>query len=100
MGEKLMTDIVASIHKPVLWAPGMTRMLDADVERFVFIGPGRALANLAKKESRHPASAPRWKGKEILSVTTEDDLCTVSEACSDLVGLGDGSVEQQQAVDH
>jgi len=100
--EKLMTDIVASIHKPVLWAPGMTRMLDADVERFVFIGPGRALANLAKKESRHPASAPRWKGKEILSVTTEDDLRTVREACSDLVGLGNNgaSVEQQQAVDH
>lgn len=83
--DKLVRDIVASIHKPVLWAPGLGRMLEEGVERFVFVGPGKSLANLARKEARHPASRAKWEGKEILSVATQDDIDEVSLACQDLV---------------
>lgn len=82
--ERLKCDIVASIHKPVLWQPALDVMKDeGKVERFIFVGPGKALANLAKKEAR-TGTWKDWKGLEIASVATLKDLQEVKEMCTDL----------------
>lgn len=81
--NRLKKDIVASIHKPVLWAPAMDIMRSAGVSRFVYIGPGKALANLAKKECK----TGNWQEYEdqlqIASVATMKDLSDVKELCSE-----------------
>lgn len=76
--EQLKSDIVASIHKPVLWQPALDVMRDAGVERYVFIGPGKALANLARKEAR-TGTWKNWKELEVASVATLDDLKDLHE---------------------
>ena len=82
--EQLKKDIVASIYKPVLWAPALDVMRKHGVSRFVFIGPGKALANMAKKE----CNSGRWQALrdqlQIASVATLKDLQDVSELCRDL----------------
>lgn len=77
--EQLKSDIVASIHKPVLWQPALDVMRDAGVERYVFIGPGKALANLARKEAR-TGSWKHLKELEVASVATLDDLKDLRES--------------------
>lgn len=77
--EQLKSDIVASIHKPVLWQPALDVMRNAGVERYVFIGPGKALANLARKEAR-TGTWKDWEELEIASVATLDDLKDLRES--------------------
>ena len=80
--EQLKSDIVASIHKPVLWQPALDVMRDAGVERYVFVGPGKALANLARKEAR-TGTWKDWKELEVASVATLDDLKDLRESHED-----------------
>ena len=82
--ETLKNDIVASVHKPVLWSPALEVMREKGVERFVYIGPGKALANLAKKESK-TGIWKGWKELEIASVASPKDFEETSEMCEDLV---------------
>ena len=82
--ETLKNDIVASVHKPVLWAPGLEVMREKGVERYVYIGPGKALANLAKKEY-NTGNWKGWKEVEVASVATSKDFEETSELCQDLL---------------
>lgn len=83
--ERLKRDIVASIHKPVLWSSALDVMREQGVTRYVFVGPGKALANLARKEHK----TGRWTGwdeLEIGTVATEGCMQEAAELCQDLAG--------------
>lgn len=82
--ERLKKDIVASIHKPVLWSSAMNVMRDQGVSRFIFIGPGKALANLARKEQKNGIWKD-WKDVKFGTVATEECMKKASELCRDLV---------------
>jgi malonyl CoA-acyl carrier protein transacylase len=97
--ERLKGDIVASIHKPVLWASALDVMKnEGGVTRFVYIGPGRALANLANKELKNG----RWKDSkediEIIPVATMKDFEECAEECQDLIKQGDKKAQLQAAT--
>lgn len=87
--ERLKRDIVASIHKPVLWSSALNVMRDQGVRRFIFVGPGKALANLARKE-RKSGIWKDWNGQDgeevqFGTVATEECMRDTSEMCRDLV---------------
>lgn len=82
--ERMKRDIVASIHKPVLWSSALDVMRDQGVSRFIFVGPGKALANLARKEQKS-GKWRDWKELEIGTVATEECMRNTSELCRDLV---------------
>lgn len=82
--ERLKRDIVASIHKPVLWSSALNVMKDQGVHRFVFVGPGKALANLARKELKN-GDWKGWKEVQFGTVATEECMRNTSEMCRDLV---------------
>lgn len=81
--ETLKNDIVASVHKPVLWSQALEVMRDRGVVRYVYVGPGKALANLAKKESKN-GNWKGWKELEIASVASPKDFEDTAEVCEDL----------------
>jgi malonyl CoA-acyl carrier protein transacylase len=93
--ERLKRDIVASIHKPVLWSSALNVMKDQGVTRFVFVGPGKALANLARKELKS-GKWKEWKDDvQFGTVATEECMRNTSELCGDLVEDVAESVEAQ-----
>lgn len=96
--ERLKFDIVASVHKPVLWASALDVMKEQGVTRFVYIGPGRALANLANKELKNG----RWKDSrediEIIPVATIKDFEECAEECENLIIKKDGKKAQLEAA--
>lgn len=50
--EEIRRLLVAQVQAPVLWEKTMTGLLQAGVERFYEIGPGRVLAGLLKRVQR------------------------------------------------
>jgi malonyl CoA-acyl carrier protein transacylase len=72
---------VTNIFTPVKWFDCQNFLLSNGVERFVFLGPGKALANMSRKEVERGV----WKGDErgekleIETVATLDDLERVRE---------------------
>lgn len=82
--ERLKKDIVASIHKPVRWSSALNVMRDQGVSRFIFVGPGKALANLARKEHKS-GKWQDWKEVQFGTVATEECMAATSEMCRDLV---------------
>lgn len=91
----LKRDIVASIHAPVLWSSALDKMKNEHgVKRFIFVGPGKALANLARKEMK----SGTWKGEdglEIGTVATEECMRNTSELCRDMMGDIAGEMEEK-----
>ena len=80
--DSLITCLVKQIQLPVRWSQCVSNLAANDVSRLIFLGPGKALANLARKDlsngSSPPASAKNGNGDgngaEVVSVATEDDM--------------------------
>jgi len=50
--DELKQLLVQQVLSPVLWEESMRQLLDAGIERFYEIGPGRVLAGLIKRVLR------------------------------------------------
>jgi len=96
--DRLKRDIVASISAPVQWSSALEVMRsEGGVKRFIFVGPGKALANLAKKEVKS-GNWRKYKDElEIGTVATEKCMLETSEMCRDLVE-GYAKVESEVTV--
>lgn len=110
--------LVAQITAPVQWAQALASLGPRlGVERLVFLGPGKALANLAKRDigrqrdeggfpSRREAGegAGGWPTREtegqqpmeVVSVATEADLGRVGEMWADEHGSEEVGVEAER----
>ena len=80
--EKLKSHIVQSLHVPVVWTQALDVMREHGVSRYIFLGPGKALANLAKKECK-TGKWKDWSEVQVASVATRQDLEEVARLCSD-----------------
>lgn len=95
----LKRDIVASIHAPVLWSSALNKMKNEEgVNRFIFVGPGKALANLARKEMKSGTWKDNAHNLEIGTVATEECMRNTSELCRDMMeeaaaGMKEGLAE-------
>lgn len=95
--EILKRDIVASIHAPVLWSSALDKMKTQEgVERFIFVGPGKALANLARKEIKSGNWKEDGERLEIGTVATQECMDLTSELCRDLMEDVAGSVVEEE----
>ncbi|KAI5476822.1 [acyl-carrier-protein] S-malonyltransferase [Pseudohyphozyma bogoriensis] len=82
----LISNLVAQISLPVRWSHCLStlRRSPSPTSRLIFLGPGKALANLAKRDAEQlDKEEGRSEGsgvveEEVLSVATEDDLGRVS----------------------
>lgn len=87
--ESLITNLVKQIQLPVRWSQCISNLAANDVSRLVFLGPGKALANLARKDLTNGASGSpssssspssgNGSGAEVVSVATEDDMKSFRE---------------------
>ncbi len=62
--------LIEQLTSPVRWAASMRTMLDAGVDRFVELGPGRVLAGLMRRIER---------GAEVVTVDTAEQVDTFLE---------------------
>jgi acyl transferase domain-containing protein len=83
--DRLIRDIVASISAPVQWSSALELMRNKGVKRFIFVGPGKALANLARKEVKTGNWRQEEGGLQIGTVATEKCMLETSRMCEDLV---------------
>lgn len=65
--SSLIDNLVAQIRLPVRWSECLQNLHTSSIDRLVFLGPGKALANLARKDH---------VGSEVVSVATEDGMET------------------------
>lgn len=80
--DSLITNLVKQIQLPVRWSQCISNLGANDVSRLVFLGPGKALANLARKDLSNGSSGTsstsngnsNGNGAEVVSVATEDDM--------------------------
>ncbi|BGP36837.1 [acyl-carrier-protein] S-malonyltransferase [Rhodotorula kratochvilovae] len=79
--SSLVSNLVAQISLPVRWSSCLSSLpATHGVRRLIFLGPGQALANLARrdakllKEAEIAAGAERGEETEVLSVATEKDM--------------------------
>lgn len=70
--SSLVENLVSQISLPVRWSHCIDSLPSYGVERLVFLGPGKALANLARRDAKA-------KGLEIVSVAMGDDLEMVKD---------------------
>jgi len=79
--QDIISHLVTNIFTPVKWFDCQNFLISNGVERFVFLGPGKALANMSRKEVERGV----WKGDErgekleIETVATLDDLERLKE---------------------
>lgn len=64
-GDESRTRLVEQLTAPVRWAASITAMVEAGVDRFAEIGPGRVLAGLNRRNAR---------GLPCLSLGTPEDI--------------------------
>lgn len=101
----LITNLVKQIQLPVRWSQCLLNLTANDVSRLVFLGPGKALANLARKD--HCATASNGgsssngagnngggSGAEVVSVATEDDMKAFRDKISAEKDAGKSEVAQ------
>ncbi|KAM0793248.1 hypothetical protein ACM66B_000710 [Microbotryomycetes sp. NB124-2] len=71
--DDLITQLVAQIRLPVRWSQSLDNLeQQANVSRLIFLGPGKALANLARKDESVKS--------DVLSVATEADMKIFKDA--------------------
>lgn len=71
--SSLISNLVAQISLPVRWSHCLDALRAHEVNRLVFLGPGKALANLARRDTRGEGEE-----REVMSVATDEDLGSVS----------------------
>lgn len=84
--SSLVSGLVAQISRPVRWSSCLSALPTThDVRRLIFLGPGQALANLARRDAKLRREAEVAAGgggageaeggeTEVLSVATEKDM--------------------------
>ncbi|GAA6005736.1 hypothetical protein JCM10207_005317 [Rhodosporidiobolus poonsookiae] len=89
--SSLVANLVAQISRPVRWSTCLASLPSQHaVSRFVFLGPGQALANLARRDVKLLKEAEIAAGKrskddgeegvpEVISVATEKDMVQLRE---------------------
>ncbi|KAK4058035.1 [acyl-carrier-protein] S-malonyltransferase [Microbotryomycetes sp. JL221] len=71
--DNLITQLVAQIRLPVRWSQSLLNLeQQAQVSRLIFLGPGKALANLARKDDNVKSN--------VLSIATADDIKIYKDA--------------------
>ncbi|KDE09827.1 hypothetical protein MVLG_00225 [Microbotryum lychnidis-dioicae p1A1 Lamole] len=78
--HSLVSNLVAQISLPVRWSKCLRNLAQDHIDRLVFLGPGKALANLARRDAtlreKHSDQPSRT---EVLSVATDADLEAFAE---------------------
>lgn len=71
----LVENLVAQISLPVRWSYSLATLRRTDAKRLIFLGPGKALANLARRDATDLSETTGSEEKpDVLSVATESDL--------------------------
>ncbi|SCV68527.1 BQ2448_648 [Microbotryum intermedium] len=79
--NSLVSNLVAQISLPVRWSKCLRNLAQDHIDRLVFLGPGKALANLARRDATlREKNSGQPSRTEVLSVATDADL----EAFADL----------------
>lgn len=92
--SSLVSNLVSQISLPVRWSTCLASLpAQHDVRRLIFLGPGQALANLARRDAKLVKEAEVAAGKdaaeaeqretEVLSVATEKDMDTLRDMWAD-----------------
>ncbi|GJN91727.1 hypothetical protein Rhopal_004750-T1 [Rhodotorula paludigena] len=92
--SSLVSNLVSQISLPVRWSTCLASLpAQHDVRRLIFLGPGQALANLARRDAKLVKEAEVAAGKdaaeaerretEVLSVATEKDMDTLRDMWTD-----------------
>ncbi|GAA5899998.1 hypothetical protein JCM6882_007021 [Rhodosporidiobolus microsporus] len=88
--SSLVSNLVAQISLPVRWSTCLASLpAQHGIRRLVFLGPGQALANLARRDAKMVKEAQRASGgaegeaaegeTEVISVATEKDMEQLQE---------------------
>ncbi|KAH8920337.1 FabD/lysophospholipase-like protein, partial [Atractiella rhizophila] len=74
--SQLIEHLTNQISKPVQWTSALNYLRKEGCERMVYIGPGKALSNMARKEIQRGIWEANKEGEatEIASLATEHDL--------------------------
>lgn len=73
--KSLVTNLVSQISLPVRWSDCLETLKKENVNRLVFLGPGKALANLARRD----LGKEEGEKAEVVSVATDEDLASLKE---------------------
>lgn len=68
--SSLISNLVTQISGPVRWSHCLATLRATDASRLIFLGPGKALANLARRD----ATALTDQKADVVSVATDEDL--------------------------
>lgn len=84
--SSLISNLVSQISLPVRWSTCLASLpAQHGIKRLVFLGPGQALANLARRDAKLEREAEEAAGKEaqeeteVISVATEKDMEKLQE---------------------
>jgi malonyl CoA-acyl carrier protein transacylase len=87
--SSLISNLVAQISLPVRWSTCIDSLSSKhNIKRLYFLGPGQALANLARKDAKFAREAAvaagqvpeeAQVGSEVVSVATEKDMERLEE---------------------
>ncbi|GAA5832858.1 hypothetical protein JCM11251_000507 [Rhodosporidiobolus azoricus] len=84
--SSLIDNLVSQISLPVRWSTCLASLpAQHGIKRLLFLGPGQALANLARRDARLVKEAEEAAGKEaqeeteVISVATEKDMEKLQE---------------------
>ncbi|GAA5857147.1 hypothetical protein JCM8547_009339, partial [Rhodosporidiobolus lusitaniae] len=82
--SSLISNLVAQISLPVRWSNCLASLSQQHgIKRLVFLGPGQALANLARRDAKMMKEAKVGGGEgvetEVISVATEKDMDALQE---------------------
>ncbi|GAA94050.1 uncharacterized protein L969DRAFT_85578 [Mixia osmundae IAM 14324] len=72
--DEVKHHILDQISRPVLWSQSLDTLCKAGVHEMAFMGPGKALANLAKKEIQRGNLGHGAARLEVCTTATEEDL--------------------------
>ncbi|KAM0755777.1 FabD/lysophospholipase-like protein [Meredithblackwellia eburnea MCA 4105] len=72
--NSLISNLVAQISLPVRWSYCLATLRASEAERLIFLGPGKALANLARRDA---VAARAEDTFDVQSVATDADLAVV-----------------------
>lgn len=84
--SSLVENLVSQISLPVRWSTCLSTLRTAGIDRLMFLGPGKALANLARRDliqtAKQRASETGVQEEvrtQVVSVATEEDLVRVRQ---------------------
>lgn len=87
--ESIAQNLIDQVSQPIRWShclsslrssvPSSTRETsegEVPITRLIFLGPGKALANLARRDANSPRNQPKVEKEkvEVVSVATDEDL--------------------------